>query len=97
MLLWYLSVSLLGLVAYPILRLALPGLEDGGYPLARTAGMLILSYLVWLAGSARLPFSRLTITIALVLMILLSAYLAYRQRHALRCARNGALAATISS
>ncbi|MEW5868775.1 MAG: DUF2298 domain-containing protein [Chloroflexota bacterium] len=83
-LLWYLSVSLLGLVAYPILRLALPGLEDGGYPLARTAGMLILSYLVWLAGSARLPFSRLTITIALVLMILLSAYLAYRQRHALR-------------
>ena len=82
--LWYLSVTLLGLIAYPIMRLALPGLSDHGYPLARTAGLLLLSYLVWLAGSYKIPFTRLTISIVLVLLGLAGAYLAYRQRDGLR-------------
>jgi YYY domain-containing protein len=82
-LMWYLAVGLLGAVVYPLLRLALPGLDDYGYPLARTAGMLLLSYVVWLVGSARIPFSRLTIGVALLALTLLGAYLAYRQREAL--------------
>jgi len=46
---WYLSVFLLGLISYPLVRFALPGLEDRGYPLARTIGLILLSYLVcWL-------------------------------------------------
>jgi YYY domain-containing protein len=81
---WYLSVLLLGLAVYPILHLALPGLADHGYPLARTAGMLILSYLVWLAGSANIPFSRLTISIVIGFLILVGVALAYHQRHELR-------------
>jgi YYY domain-containing protein len=82
--LWYISVALLGLITYPLLRFALPGLADGAYPLARTAGMLILSYIVWIAGSLRIPFSRPTISAALVLMLLLGCFLAYRQREELR-------------
>ncbi len=81
---WYLSVSLLGLIVYPILRITLPGLQDHGYPLARTAGMLILAYLTWLAGSVNIAFSRLTITIVILVMALVGAYLAYRQRDELR-------------
>jgi YYY domain-containing protein len=81
---WYLSVSLLGLIVYPILRLTLPGLQDHGYPLARTAGMLILAYLTWLAGSVNIAFSRLTITIVILVMALVGAYLAYRHRDELR-------------
>ena len=81
---WYLSVFLLGLIIYPFLRLAFPGLPDKGYPLARTAGLLILSYLVWLAGSYNIPFSRLTISIAVALMALVGAFLAFRQRGDLR-------------
>ena len=81
---WYLSISLLGIITYPVLRLALPGLADGGYPLARTTGLLILSYLVWLAGSFRIPFSRPTITAALAGMVVIAAILAYRQRDELR-------------
>ena len=65
-LLWYLSVGFLGLITYPLLRLAVPGLNDRGYPLARIAGMLLLSYLAWLAGSARIPFSRTTIAVLLL-------------------------------
>ncbi len=86
--LWYLSVFLLGLLVYPLLRIALPGLPDHGYPLARTAGMLILAYLVWLAGSVDIPFSRLTISVVLLLMAAAGGYLAYRQREALRAEWN---------
>ncbi len=82
--LWYISLLLLGVLAYPFMRLALPGLADGGYPLARALGLLLLSYVVWLGGSFRLPFSRLTISLALLLIFLVSAALAYRQRDELR-------------
>jgi YYY domain-containing protein len=82
--LWYLSVSILGLLIYPLLRIALPGLHDHGYPLARTAGMLVLAYLTWLAGSVNIPFSRLTISIVILVMALVGGYLAYRQRDELR-------------
>jgi YYY domain-containing protein len=83
-LVWYLSVSVLGLLTYPLLRYVLPGLSDRGYPLARIAGMLILAWFVWLAGSARIPFTRLTIGAVLMLMTLLGGVLAYRQRDELR-------------
>jgi len=81
---WYLAITLLGWLAYPLLRLAFPGLPDHGYPLARTAGMLLLAYLTWLAGSVHIPFSRLTISIVLGLLLLLAIFLAYRQRESLR-------------
>jgi YYY domain-containing protein len=81
---WYISVGLLGLLVYPLLRVTLPGLPDHGYPLARTAGMLILAYLTWLAGSVNIPFNRLTISMVILLMAVGSAYLAYRQRDELR-------------
>ncbi len=77
---WYLSVFLLGLITYPLVRFAMPGLEDRGYPLARTIGLVLLSYMVWLAGSARIPFNRLTIGIAILLIALLNGYLALRQK-----------------
>ena len=81
---WYLSVAVLGLLAYPILRITLPGLKDHGYPLARTVGMLILAYFTWLAGSVNLPFNRLTITVIILLMAVVAAWLAYHQRDELR-------------
>jgi len=81
---WYLSVGLLGLIVYPMIRLALPGLNDRGYPLARVFGLLLLSYLAWLAGSVRIPVNRITISILLLVMVLVSLTLAYRQRGDLR-------------
>jgi len=79
-LVWYVSVFLLGLISYPLVRFALPGLVDRGYPLARTAGLVVLAYLAWLAGSVRIPFNRLTIGLAILLIALLSGYLAFRQK-----------------
>ncbi len=81
---WYLSLLALGLFTYPLLRQALPGLPDGGYPLARIAGLLLLSWLVWIAGSAGIAFTRPTIAAALGLIAAGGVALAYLQREALR-------------
>lgn len=79
-LLWYVSVFLLGLLVYPLLRYTLPGLSEAGYPLARTFGLLLLSYLVWLAGSAGIPFLRGTILVVILLIAGAGIYLAYKDR-----------------
>jgi YYY domain-containing protein len=62
---WYLVISLLGWVCYPLVRLAFPGLKDHGYPLSRMAGLLLLALIVWLAGSLGIAYTRTTIAIAL--------------------------------
>lgn len=81
---WYFSVALLGLLAYPILRFVFFGLSDHGYPLARSAGLLFLSYFAWLSGSFKLPFSRTTISIIMLLFAIGSAIAIYYQRESLK-------------
>ena len=77
---WYLALFLIGLVGYPVIRLAFPGLSDHGYPLARLVGLLLLAYFSWLAGSVRIPFSRMTISIIFTLLFLISAAIVFFQR-----------------
>jgi len=81
---WYGSLTLLGWMVYPLGRWLFSGLADRGYPLARGMGMLLLSYLVWLAGSLRIPFSRLTIALAAVILLGFNLILALRQWDELR-------------
>jgi YYY domain-containing protein len=81
---WYLGLALLGVLAYPILRLAFPGLSDKGYPLARIAGLLILSYPVWIAGSYQIPYTQATISIVILAMALLAVILIISNREEFR-------------
>ncbi|MBN2387001.1 MAG: hypothetical protein JXB85_08270 [Anaerolineales bacterium] len=81
---WYLVIFGIGLLAYPIVRAALPGLPDRGYPLARFAGLLLWAWFAWMAGSAGIPYSRMTILLALLGLAVLGGGLAYRQRDELR-------------
>ncbi len=78
--LWYLVIMLLGLFTYPILRAALPGLSDHGYPLARIAGLLLWAWFAWIAGSIGLTYSRTAIALCLVLLIGIGLWFAWRQR-----------------
>ncbi len=82
--LWYVSLAVLGLLVYPLVRLALPGLPDGGYPFARTVGLLLLSYLVWISGSFGLPVERPLITVTVVLIAIFGGLAAYGQRKTLQ-------------
>ena len=81
---WYLVIFLLGLFSYPLVRAAFPGLADHGYPLARIVGLLLWAWLSWMAGSAGLTYSRLTIAAALAMIILLGVWQAWRQRDELK-------------
>lgn len=77
---WYLLIALLGLAVYPLVRSALPGLRDHGYPLARLVGLLLLAYLAWLYGSAGLPVTRLALAGIVLGLALLGGWLWWRSR-----------------
>ncbi len=79
-LVWYLLLSLLGWAFFPLLRRALPGLPDQGFPLARAAAMLVLAYLSWLAGSLGLSYSRPVILTIYLLLLALGIWQAVAQR-----------------
>ncbi len=81
---WYVFIFLLGLAAYPLARLALPGLGVGAYGVSRVLGMALLAYLSWLAGSVGLTYSRTTIAIAAALIVLLGLGLGWLRRKELR-------------
>jgi YYY domain-containing protein len=81
---WYLFIFLLGVAVYPITRLAMPGLADKGYPLSRALGLVLFGYLAWAGGSVGIPYTRLTIAVVFVLIVLAGGLLAYYQRNELR-------------
>ncbi len=81
--LWYLVIALLGWVMFPFTHLALRGLPDRGYPFARLVGILALAYGVWLLGSAKVPFSAVTISLVFAGLLLVNLVLAYTQRKSL--------------
>ncbi|GAB4472448.1 MAG: hypothetical protein Kow0088_07030 [Anaerolineales bacterium] len=83
-LVWYLTLSLLGWVVYPLTRKVFTGLDDRGYPLSRLFGLVLLSYLVWLLGSIRVPFQKMTISLAFGVILLISLAFALLDRQGLR-------------
>lgn len=47
-LLWYLTITIIGWLAFPLVYRLLPGLSDRGYALSRIVGLLIWGYFYWL-------------------------------------------------
>ncbi|UCG25232.1 MAG: glycosyltransferase family 39 protein, partial [Chloroflexota bacterium] len=83
---WWLTVVILGWLAFPIAFVALPGLPDRGYPLAKILALLLISYFTWLMGSVRLlPNDLVTLLIGLGLMAVagLGLLIAHRRSVAL--------------
>ena len=65
-LLWWLALALVGWAAFPLAFLLFRWLPDRGYAFSRVLGLVILSYTLWIGGSAHvLPFSRPTIIVLL--------------------------------
>ncbi|MCG3207914.1 MAG: hypothetical protein FOGNACKC_01515 [Anaerolineae bacterium] len=83
-LVWWLAVSLFGLIFFPLTFWLFHRLPDRGYGLSRSLGLLLTSYLVWLAaslvGTRWLGNTILTIFAALSLFVVLNALLALNLR-----------------
>ncbi|MBL8077147.1 MAG: hypothetical protein JNM55_04230 [Anaerolineales bacterium] len=68
LLLWYGFIFLLGLAAYPIVRYALAGFGSYAYPLGRVVGLVSLAWISWMSGSVGIPYTRLSIGVALLIV-----------------------------
>jgi len=84
LLIWYGFLFLLGLVAYPIARLALPGLKHYAYPLGRIIGIVLLAWLAWMGGSLGIPYTRVNISVAFALVAVAGVGLWMKRRHQFR-------------
>jgi YYY domain-containing protein len=79
---WYLILTLLGWLTFPLVHYLFPALADRGYTLSRVAGLLIWGYIFWLLASLGIAQNDIGgIFLALSLLIGLSAWSAFgRQR-----------------
>jgi YYY domain-containing protein len=80
---WWVAIGLLGIILFPITRIVFRGLYDGGYPFAKLFALLMLSYGAWLGGNMGISFERVEILIILLLIILVSGALAWKDRKTL--------------
>ena len=80
LIIWYLFILILGLLTYPIVRLALPGLGDKGYPLSRSLGLILFGFLCWASGSFGVPVTRFTVGVMFALLAVAGLSLGWMQR-----------------
>jgi len=72
---WYVIVTLLGWLTFPLVYFLFPALADRGYSLSRIAGLLIWGYLFWIFTSLGLTQNNVGgILFALLVLIGLSAW-----------------------
>lgn len=82
---WWLAVQFLGWLAWPVARQVLGTLSDQGFLLAKSLGWLLVSYGVWILSSLRvLPNALLTIGVWVLVLMMVSTWLFWRDRQAIR-------------
>lgn len=68
---FYCFLLALGVVAFPLARRLFPAFVDRGYGFAKTIGILVLSYAMFIAGIVRiLPFTQASLVTLIALIIL---------------------------
>jgi YYY domain-containing protein len=78
-LLWYLTLTLLGLITFPLAFWLLPGLPDRGYAFSRTLGLLVWAFVFWmLASLGVLGNNPGGLMFALIVVLILSGWAATR-------------------
>ncbi len=76
--LWWVTIGVIGILLYPITRVAFKGLSDGGFPLARLTALLLLAWGVWFLGSMGVKVTVLQILLVLLLLMAISFLFGYR-------------------
>ncbi|MBI9046463.1 MAG: hypothetical protein JEZ06_18375 [Anaerolineaceae bacterium] len=76
--LWYLTISILGLLSFPIAFRVLPNLTSKGYGLSRVIGLLVWGFLFWLLTSLQIAQNTLGGIIFALGLLFLFSYLVLR-------------------
>lgn len=80
---WVVLIGLLGVAVLPSTLWLFRRLPDRGYGLARSVGILALGWLTWMIVSVRLlPNTRMTVLLALLILIAINLAVFLRQRRA---------------
>ncbi len=83
-LMWWLTIVLLGLLTYPLVFAALRGFADRGYTFGKTLSLLLVTYCAWILASVRLvAFSHLSLLLALGLLLVAGVVSFALQREAM--------------
>jgi YYY domain-containing protein len=77
---WYLTVTLIGLLAFPLTHALFPALADRGYSFSRALGLLVWGYAFWLLASLGVVQNDIGgVLFALALVAGLSGWLFWRR------------------
>ncbi|MCS7222370.1 MAG: DUF2298 domain-containing protein [Anaerolineae bacterium] len=78
---WWMTLALIGLLAWPLTFTVFANLRDRGYAFSRGLGWLVIGWIVWILASLRLlPNTLPTLLLALTLLAVLSLALWQRRR-----------------
>ena len=77
--LWWLAISVLGWLAWPLTYTLFGGLRDRGYLLSRMVALLLIGYLIWLPSSLHWLKNGLPLTYAAIgVLVVVSGLLLWR-------------------
>ncbi len=80
LIIWYLLVSVIGWLAWPLAFGLLPGLPDRGYAFSRALGLLVVGYIFWLLNSLGLLYNTVGGIVFAILIMAGLAFWAYQRR-----------------
>lgn len=76
LLLWYLTLFLIGIISLPLTTFFFNRAIDKGYIFTKAIGIFLSSYIVWLLASLHiLPFTRLTLLLILLALAIINLWL----------------------
>ena len=82
--LWLLAIQGIALAGFPLMARIFRPLPDSGYLLGKALSLLIVAYLAWLGAALQIvPFSRMSVAVAILILAAASALVAYRSRREL--------------
>ena len=78
---WYATLFVFGILAFPLVFSLFPNMADGGYGFAKLVGLLLVAWFAWAVSSLKMPlWSQGGIIVSLGAMTLLSLTLGWRNR-----------------
>ncbi len=77
---WWLAIAGIGWIAFPITRTVFGGFKNGGYPVSRIVGLLLVAWGSWMLGSLGISVSRLTILAVVAVVAVISALIVWTDR-----------------